>query len=200
MLRRRFSFDPAAEEAVHLPAGAIEGRTLVDTVTGPMPAEDLRASDMIPTFDDGPQRLRSVERNLTPERGRMLLVREGVIGNARDMLLSPDQLVIVESDAAERLTGSPFAVLPAHVLEGIEGVRRARAARARGFVTLQFGETRAITVSGGAVMVVHGALGGPDLLSEEDGRYAPLPLDLAREVAEWLGASPAAYAAFAAIA
>ena len=152
----------------------VDGHTLVDTPAGAVPAASLGVGDIVVTFDDGPRRLRSVERRPATGAGRMVLVPAGLIGNAEELLVMPDQRVIVESDVAEELTGSPFAVVPASALEAAEGVRRTRAARARNLVSLAFVEDQAVTVAGGAVLVADGAAGMPCLLRASAARYDPL--------------------------
>ena len=176
----------ARTEAAARASWVMDGRLLVETPSGPVPATTLEAGDLVTTFDDGPKRLRAVERHRSSEIGRMILVPAGLVGNEADMLLAPDQQMIVESDAAEAVTGSPFAVIPAAALEAAEGVRRARAARARGLVSLVFAEAQAVTVCGGAVLVTAAAAGMPCLLRGRTDRYAPLDPVLVPKVVEAL--------------
>lgn len=176
----------SSEAAAETVGCVVDGHMLVDTPAGPMPAASLGVGDMVTTFDDGPKRVCAVERHPSTGAGRLVLVPAGLIGNAEDILLMPHQLVIVESDVAEMLTGSPFAVLPASALEAAEGVRRARAARARNLVSLAFIDSQAVTVAGGAVLVTDAAAGMPCLLHGPSERYEPLDAALVPQVVEAL--------------
>lgn len=177
----------AAMEDAAEPSCILDGHTMVDTPAGPMAAASLGTGDLVTTFDDGPRRLCAVERHQSAEVGRLVLVPAGLIGNADDLLLAPDQNIIVESDVAEALTGSPFAVIPVQALEAVEGVRRSRAARARNLVSLSFVDAQAVTVAGGAILVTPAAAGMPCLLHHAAPRYAPIDAGLVGQVVESLG-------------
>ena len=86
--------------------------TLILTPTGEVPVEHLRAGDLVVTRDNGPQPLCMVVfRRLGPEilaarpEFRPILIKTGVAGNARDLVLSPQHAVVVRgaSGAGERL-------------------------------------------------------------------------------------------------
>ncbi|MBB3713239.1 hypothetical protein FHS00_002841 [Limimaricola variabilis] len=62
-----------------------------------VPVENLRPGDRVLTRDDGPQPLRWIGQTTLRATGRFapVLIREGALHNARDLLLSPDHRVFV---------------------------------------------------------------------------------------------------------
>ena len=119
--------------------------TLLATERGWQRAEDLRAGDLIVTFDHGLVPLRGVGRSVLtsladdlPRTARPLSVPAGVLGNRRAMTLMPGQAVLIESDRAEDLYGDPFVLVPAAALDGWRGITRAMPAPETGVVFLEF--------------------------------------------------------------
>lgn len=120
-------FDAAARRTPRASQKGLLAGTEVATPDGWRPVEAICAGDAVITFDGGVQAVRTVTRRLYP-LGPMarchpiLHVSAGVIGNRSDLLLLPDQGVIVESDLAEAAWGDPFALVTATALDALEGV------------------------------------------------------------------------------
>ena len=176
---------------------AVDGAMSIATPHGPVPAAELASGCAVLTFDDGPQRLRMAASRHAPEAAPLIAVPAGLVGNDAEMPLTPDQPVLVESCAAEALTGCPFAVLPASALLAAQGVRRTRAARCGNLVMLAFARRQAVLAAGGAVVVMPGAPGPRAPAGRA--RYAPLDARFVPAVVEEIddGACGVPYAAMA---
>ncbi|MEM8871675.1 MAG: Hint domain-containing protein, partial [Pseudomonadota bacterium] len=72
--------------------------TLIDTTRGAVAVEELEAGDMVITRDAGPQPVRWVGSRTVDGAGRYAPVRiaAGALGNARDLLVSPNHRMVVE--------------------------------------------------------------------------------------------------------
>lgn len=138
-------------------SGIISG-TKVATTIGWRPVEAIAAGDMVLTFDGGLQPVAEVRRRVVWGGGREdhrhwpLHVPAGAMGNARPMLLLPDQTVLVESDAAEELTGDPFALIPARALDGFRGIAPAAPAMRLEIVQLAFETDEIVFANVGALV------------------------------------------------
>jgi len=111
-------------------SGFIYG-TRVATSKGWCPAENVVAGDSVLTFDAGLQKITGITHrrlwaagNPCPKHLWPILMPEGAIGNIQEMLLLPDQIVMLESDAAHMLFGDRYAALTAKSLLGWRGLRR----------------------------------------------------------------------------
>lgn len=118
--------------------------------------EKLTVGDKALTFDHGMKTIVDIQREafFIPEhklskRQSPLLVPKGVMNNRTDIWLMPDQGLLVESDAAMDALGDPFAVVPAHVLHGLKGIRRAAPGDRLNITTLAFAEDEVIYAEGG---------------------------------------------------
>lgn len=104
--------------------------TPVATDEGWVKAGRLVAGDYVLTFDGGPREILSLTLQTlsptVPTAAWPLSVPKGVFGNAKDVLVLPEQGVMLESDLAEDLYGEPFVTMPAHALEGWHGIARVR--------------------------------------------------------------------------
>ncbi len=104
--------------------------TLISTPDGPVAVEDLVAGALVDTVDEGPQPLL---RNLTTEISaarmktspelRPIVFASGVLGNAREMRVSPQHRVLVTGWRAELLFGEPQILVPAKALVNGSSVR-----------------------------------------------------------------------------
>jgi hypothetical protein len=127
-----------------LAEGLIAGTT-VATDLGWLPVETLRAGDRVVTFDNGMRPIKAVRISKlwtaeqdAPRAIWPLEVPARVLGNRTDMLLLPEQAVLIESDAAEELYGDPFTMVAAGTLEGYRGITRVPPMRELTVVTLEF--------------------------------------------------------------
>ena len=102
--------------------------TRVATSMGWREVEALAVGDKVLTFDAGLQPITAIERVINwpdhatcPDHAAPFEVPAGVLGNSERIWMLPNQLVVVESDLAETLTGDPFALVPVDVLDGWRG-------------------------------------------------------------------------------
>lgn len=109
--------------------GLVEG-TLVASDGGWQPIETLCAGERMLTFDDGMQTILALVRDeiwsgpSMPPSLWPLLVAAQTIGNSHDMLVMPNQGVLIECEAVTDRWGDPFAVVPGAALEVLDGVSR----------------------------------------------------------------------------
>lgn len=139
--------------------------TRIATATGWRAVETVAVGDRVQTFDNGVQAVvavtrssQSVDADTTPAFAEPIDVPAGALGNDEPMVLLPEQAVMIESDAAEALTGDPFALVPAKALVGFRGIERFRAVRAYEVVTLHFANDEVIYVEGGALCLAQAAV------------------------------------------
>ena len=147
----------AKPETVAPTAGLIAG-TMVRTMQDWRPIETLQPGDLVMTFDDGLQPLRGIGRHLRPtDQAGMAAIRpvvvipEGVLGNARQMRVLPGQSVMVESDLGELIYGDPFTLVPAQALLGWRGIAQSNAVAGAAVVSLQFDNEQMIYCDNGAL-------------------------------------------------
>ncbi|WP_147104492.1 Hint domain-containing protein [Tateyamaria sp. syn59] len=106
--------------------------TRIATPRGEVPVEQLEAGDRVFTRDNGAQPLRWVgRRDLGPEEMRgndsfqPILIRRGALGKGlpeRDMLVSPQHRMLVNSDLAEVMFEEREVLIAAKHLTGLDGV------------------------------------------------------------------------------
>ncbi len=82
--------------------------TRIMTDRGEVPVERLAPGDLVRTLDDGLQPLRWVGRRTVAAEGRMAPIRiaAGAIGNHREIRLSPQHRVLMQTGLAELLFGA----------------------------------------------------------------------------------------------
>ncbi|WP_299590094.1 Hint domain-containing protein [uncultured Tateyamaria sp.] len=106
--------------------------TRIATQKGEVAVEKLEAGDKVFTRDNGAQTLRWVgRRDLTPQEMlahpefQPVLIRKGALGNGlpeRDMLVSPQHRMLVNSDLAEVMFHEREVLIAAKHLTGLDGV------------------------------------------------------------------------------
>lgn len=157
------------------------GGTRIATEMGWRPVEAVAVGDLVLTFDNGLQPVVAVTRTPveTPSRPSFfntpIRVPVGALGNAKSMILLPDQSVVVESDAAEDLFGDPFAALKARDLFGLAGIDHADPADVREVVTLHFAEDQVLHADGGALIVATADIPGETTLAFLTHARTPAP-------------------------
>lgn len=82
-------------------------RTPVDTIRGPVSAGALRPGDLVHTADNGVQPVLRVTRLRLPSRGSFapVILRAPFLGQGSDVLLSSDQLVVLNGAEVEYMFG-----------------------------------------------------------------------------------------------
>jgi hypothetical protein len=171
--------------------------TRIATRRGWRPVEAIAVGDEVLTFDNGAQPVVAVTRgahfacsDASPSFVTPIDVPGGTIGNDDPMVLLPEQPVLVESDAAEAMTGDPFALLPAKALVGYRGIERFCSLRPVEVVTLHFENDELVFADGGGLLLVPSSVPGITPLDQLDigGRPAPYAI-LRGEKAEALVAA-----------
>lgn len=155
----------SVEGAMYRLSGLTAG-TRVATAHGWRPIEAITVGDPVMTFDNGMQTVGAVTRGThfaasdLPDFAVPIHVPIGAMGNEEPMVLLPEQIVMLESDTAEVVTGDPFALVPAKVLEGFRGIDRIRGLRPVEVVSLHFENDEVLFADGGALLLAPSAVPG----------------------------------------
>lgn len=170
-------------------AGLVAG-TKVATTIGWRVIEAVAVGDEVLTFDGGMQTVTGVRRDIVWTGGASsdpatwpLHVPAGTLGNRADMVLMPQQAVMVESDTAERLFGDPFAMIPALALEGYRGITRMAPDARMQIVTLVFAQDEVVFANIGALFHCPAQM---DLLNETGPTYEIMSLENADMLVSFL--------------
>ncbi len=157
-------------------------------------ARSIVPGEKVLTFDCGMQPVAEVqvltlwnENAPCPASLWPIEVPAGVLGNRDLMYLAADQAVLIESDAAEALTGDPFALIPARSLDGVRGMCRVPPPKDAVVTILQFETEQIVFANSGAmfhcpplVTDLLDPIEAPNLyqlLNKEDARMVALALD-----------------------
>lgn len=100
-------------------------RTPIRTPTGPRAAGALRVGDMVMTRDAGAQMLRSVRHMDLPSRGAYapVLLRAPYFGTSHDLLVSADQMILLDGAEVEYLFGQDEVLAQAqHLTDGTAAI------------------------------------------------------------------------------
>ena len=97
--------------------------TLIRTPDGDRRIEDLRAGDLVDTLDNGPMPIRWIMGRECRASGNFapILIREGALGNSRDLRVSPHHRMLVGGWRAQLMFGEAEILVPAKAL--IDNVR-----------------------------------------------------------------------------
>ena len=136
-------------------AEGIFATTLIATPQGWRLASDLRAGAHVLTFDSGSQPVSYVQAldiDDPPCGFLPVLVPAWAMDNREDLMLLPEQKVLIEADLAEELYGDPFALIPARALEGWRGIGRCRPPQMAVGVQLRFARHQVIYASRGVLL------------------------------------------------
>lgn len=141
------------------PSSGLAAGTMVATAMGWRPAEAIERGDLVLTFDRGMQPVKAVISDLAwvaleeciPPLWP-LAVPAGALGNARPMLLLPDQMVMLESDTAESVYGDPFTLVRAADLNGFRGIARVQPRGPVETIELQFEHDEVVFADNGGLV------------------------------------------------
>ncbi len=153
----RFAPVGTAYPALPVTTGMAAG-TLVETRTGWTPVERLRAGDAVHTLDGGLRKIAAMDRSwlLPAMQGDILAVPGGAFGNCADLVLLPDQHVLLDLDREDIAQGDlPDALamlIPASTLDGYRGIQCRRAARPLEAITLLFPEEELVWAASGVLI------------------------------------------------
>ncbi|SPJ24727.1 Hint domain-containing protein [Palleronia abyssalis] len=164
-------------------SGLVSG-TRVATTVGWRPVETILPGDGVLTFDEGMQTVIRAHRSVLwddplscPPTLWPLRVPVGALGNQSQMLLLPEQPVLLESDTAEEIFGDPFTVMPALALDGFRGICREKPVTRVEVISLCFKVDQVIFANIGAMFYCPRVLSGEaraDFL--EEARYTSLTI------------------------
>lgn len=155
--------------------------TLVATTLGWRAVEALTVGDEVLTFDNGTQRIMAVTRmqvaacDSAPEFAAPVIVPAMALGNEEELVLLPEQTVMVESDVAEALYGDPFALIRARDLVGYRGIAQDSAKAPREVITLHLASDEILYVNGGAMVFTSADVPGTPTLDFLKAPYLPAP-------------------------
>ncbi len=101
--------------------------TLILTPSGPRPVESPAIGDLVTTMDGGAKAIRWFgARTITPSNAsNPVTIKAGVLGNDRDLIVSPQHRMLITGDKAELMFGEAEVLVKAADLIGLDGVHRA---------------------------------------------------------------------------
>ncbi|MEL6205831.1 MAG: Hint domain-containing protein [Pseudomonadota bacterium] len=99
--------------------------TQISTTRGPMPVEALRVGQEVHTLDHGIQPIlwKTDHSAVGTGPSAPISIARGVLGNDREVWLSPNHRVLISGPFAELYFGQASVFVPAKALTGIEGIR-----------------------------------------------------------------------------
>ncbi|MCW3781373.1 Hint domain-containing protein [Defluviimonas salinarum] len=130
--------------------------TLIATPDGPRKVEEIGVGDLVTTMDHGAQPVRWAGRRRVGGMDRFAPVRisEGVLGNRRALLVSPQHRMLVSGWPAELVTGEGEVLAAAAHLVGMPGIARAPMAEVD-YLHLMFDRHEIIFAEGAATESFH---------------------------------------------
>ena len=153
----RSAWDGSLYGARPVQAEGLVAGTQVATAMGWRNISAVQAGDKVLTFDDGLQAVLRVERTWIftdrsiPASAWPLHVPAGALGNRDDMVMLPEQAVMVESDLGEEMFGDPFTLVQAQALEGYKGIVRMAPRGATEVIKLHFAGEQVVFANIGAL-------------------------------------------------
>ena len=122
----RFVAHRDIEDACFEPASKFWGgfRLVLKTTSGEVPIEELRKDARVWTLDHGLQPIRWINARKVPAEGRFapVVFRAGVIGNKRDLKVSPQHRMMLSGSRAALLFGEDEVLAAAKHLTNWDGV------------------------------------------------------------------------------
>ena len=101
--------------------------TLILTPSGPRPVESLKVDDLVTTMDGDAKAIRWISsRTITPsKRSAPVTIKAGVLGNDRDLCVSPQHRMLMSGPKAELMFGEAEVLVKAIDLTSLDGVYQA---------------------------------------------------------------------------
>lgn len=144
---------------VKKPLCGIARGTLISAEGGVRPVEALEVGDCVRTFDNGWQPIIEIRKSTivahpdaSSDDDMPLTIPAGTLGNVLDMIVMPEQGLMVGSENACDAMGDPFAVVPVQALEGLCGIKRSAPARQTEFFQLVFANEEVVFADGGQLL------------------------------------------------
>lgn len=150
---------PVESPAAMMPGLALS--TLLETPSGWVQAGTLLPGMRVGTWDGGFAEILHVLRHqirFAPGRG-LIHVPGGALDNCDGLTLLPSQEVLVESDLAEAVTGTPAVLVPAAALIGLRGIARIDAPDAVDVVSPVFADDEVVYANSGTLLFCPGRRG-----------------------------------------
>ncbi|NBO21246.1 MAG: hypothetical protein EBU97_04790, partial [Rhodobacteraceae bacterium] len=99
--------------------------TMIQTALGERPVQSLSPGDLVMTEDHGPRPIRWIGRRRVAAEGRFAPIRfcAGVLGNRRDLLVSPQHRMLLQGWQAELHFGEPAVLVAAKSLVNDQTIR-----------------------------------------------------------------------------
>ena len=130
--------------------------TLISVPGGAVPVETLVAGDLVETLDHGPQVLRWAGRQDVVGRGDLapVTIAAGVLGNDRDLVVSPEHRMLMTGWLAELHFGENEVLVAAKHLVGLPGISQQEQARVT-YLHLLFDRHEIVFAEGAASESLH---------------------------------------------
>jgi len=135
--------------------GGISSTMRLETDSGWKRASDIAAGDQVLTLDHGLRTVWNVRRKrLNARRDALpLIITAGAAGNSREFLIPEQQVVMVESDQVEQLTGSRFGLVCASDLIGYKGITKIVPPREFEVISLEFQNDEVVCAANGSLLL-----------------------------------------------
>jgi len=149
---------PVAPNLKPQPDSGIISGSLVETQTGWRPVELLRAGDLVQTFDGGLRQVQGVERAYYGAAhggfsiDGVIFIPGGALGNCEALFVMPEQHLMIQSDLAAELLGTPTVLLPASALVGFYGIDWKQPAGVIEAITLGFEQEEVVYANSGVLL------------------------------------------------
>jgi hypothetical protein len=134
-------------------SGLIAG-TLVEGVRGWVAVEDLRIGDGVQSYDGGLARVVGLDRDwITTAVGAYVLhLPGGALDNCGDLMLLPEQNVLVDTLGDAGLPDDLVVLVPAAALESLFRATRVRIEKSLEVITPRFADDEAVFANSGTLL------------------------------------------------
>jgi hypothetical protein len=129
--------------------------TKIAATLGWRDVDTLTEGDSVLTYHNAMQPIIKIERTVFWSKTRdvskgqwPVTVPEGALGNRCDLVLLPDQGVMVDSDGVGTPQSAPVTLVPAQALVGVRGIHRSRPLQQIEVITLYFENDEVIYTEG----------------------------------------------------
>lgn len=183
--------DQQAEVFSDSPLGAETGLiagTCVGTPMGWRPVQSIQAGDLVLTFDNGMQPVKQVSSGqlwTSADHGSKkfwpLHIPAGALDNVSPLTVLSSANIMLETDLTEALYDDPFALVPAHALDGTRGIEAKAPGAPLDIVSLHFENDQVVFANGSTLIFCPSADGAQPVSIEElifggaEGAYGTLP-------------------------
>jgi len=158
-IRRAVEMTGAYDGGIATLSHGLMAGTRVASNLGWRAIDALAVGDKVLTFDSGMQEITEIRRAHmwldAPDTAETLwpvVIPVGALGNREELVLLPDQGVMVESDAAQDMHGDPFAVITAQSMIGLRGIRRRQPLHRVELIAVYFVRDEVVYAEGGALI------------------------------------------------